>query len=96
MPPWRRSPRPARDYAVAFLDLHMPGIDGLEAARRIRAHERATGAPRLPIIALTADALPETRRATLRAGIDSVLEKPVAPDALRAVLSDLAVRREAG
>ena len=83
-------------YAVAFLDLHMPGIDGLEAASRIRAHERAAGTPRLPIIALTADALPEMRRATLAAGIDSVLEKPVAPEALRAVLSDLAVRREAG
>jgi signal transduction histidine kinase/DNA-binding response OmpR family regulator len=83
-------------YAVAFLDLHMPGIDGLEAASRIRAHERAAGTPRLPIIALTADALPEMRRATLAAGIDSVLEKPVAPEALRAVLSDLAVRRETG
>ena len=80
----------------SFLDLHMPGIDGLEAATRIRAHERAAGKPRLPIIALTADALPETRRATRDAGIDSVLEKPVAPEALRAVLSDLAVRREAG
>jgi CheY-like chemotaxis protein len=83
-------------YAVAFLDLHMPGIDGLEAARRIRAHERAEGTPRLPLIALTADALPETCRATLAAGIDSMIEKPVAPEALRVVLSDIAGRREAG
>ena len=83
-------------FAAVFLDLHMPGRDGLEAAARIREHERAAGKPRLPIIAMTADALPETRRATRSAGIDSVLEKPVAPDALRAVLSALAPRREAG
>jgi CheY-like chemotaxis protein len=83
-------------YDAIFLDLHMPGVDGLEAATRIRAHERAAGKPCRPIIAMTADALPETRRATRDAGIDSVLEKPVAPAALRAVLSDLAIRRQAG
>jgi CheY-like chemotaxis protein len=83
-------------YDAIFLDLHMPGIDGLEAARRMRAHEQAARRARLPIIAMTADGLPATCRATRDAGIDSVLEKPVAPEALRAVLSDLAIRREAG
>lgn len=82
-------------HDVAFLDLHMPGIDGIEVAARIRTHERAAGRPPMPIIALTADALPETRQATRVAGIDSVIEKPVAPEALRAALSEIAVRRAA-
>jgi signal transduction histidine kinase/CheY-like chemotaxis protein len=86
---------PGAAYHIVFLDLHMPGLDGLEAAARIRAHERAAGRPRVPIVAMTADALPETRRATRAAGIDSELEKPVAPAALRALLSELAARVDA-
>jgi signal transduction histidine kinase/CheY-like chemotaxis protein len=86
----------SESYDVVFLDLHMPGIDGLEAARRMRAHEQTARRPRLPIIAMTADALPATCRATRDAGIDSILEKPVAPEALRTVLADLAIRRVAG
>jgi CheY-like chemotaxis protein len=80
-------------YAAIFLDLHMPGLDGLAAAARIRDHERTSGAARVPIVALTADALPETRAAALAAGIDSLIEKPVAPDALRAALAAIAERR---
>ena len=80
-------------YAAVFLDLHMPGLDGIEAAARIRDHERAIGAPRVPIVALTADTLPETRAAALAAGIDSLIEKPVAPEALRGVLSGILGRR---
>jgi CheY-like chemotaxis protein len=82
-------------YDAVFLDLHMPGCDGLTAAARIRAHEQATGRPQVPIIALTADALPETRRAALAAGIDSLLEKPVAPETLRAALAAALDRRDA-
>ena len=73
----------AAAFDAIFLDLHMPGLDGLAAAARIRAHERATGAAPRPIIALTADTLPETRREALAAGIDSLIEKPVAPETLR-------------
>ena len=82
-------------YDAIFLDLHMPGLDGLAAAARIRAHERSHGRSPTPIVALTADTLPETRRAALAAGIDSVLEKPVAPDALRAALVAASERRDA-
>jgi CheY-like chemotaxis protein len=73
----------------------MPGCDGLAAAAHIRAHEQATARPPVPIIALTADALPETRRAALAAGIDSLLEKPVAPETLRAALAAALDRRDA-
>ncbi|HET7717542.1 MAG TPA: ATP-binding protein [Bauldia sp.] len=82
-------------FAAVFLDLHMPGLDGIEVAARIRDHERLHGRPRVPLIALSADALPETRSAALAAGIDWFLEKPVTPAALREVLSIALERRAA-
>ena len=48
-------------YDRILMDLHMPGMDGLEAARRIRANEAEIGAPRTPILALTANASAEDR-----------------------------------
>ena len=83
---------PSAHFGAVFLDLHMPGLDGIEAAARIREHERAQGTPRVPIVALTADALPETRIAALAAGINSLIEKPVAPESLRGALSGLVER----
>ena len=67
----------------------MPGLDGLAAARAIREWERATGAPRAAILAVTADVLAETRTAAKAAGIDAVLEKPMTPDSLRRALAEL-------
>jgi CheY-like chemotaxis protein len=68
----------------------MPRLDGLAAARLIRAHEARSGKPRMVIVALTADVLAETRAEAEAAGIDAILAKPIAPDSLRGVLSDLA------
>ena len=48
-------------FAAILIDLHMPGLDGIAAAREIRAFERRSGAPRAAILALTADVLAETR-----------------------------------
>jgi CheY-like chemotaxis protein len=76
-------------FGAIVMDLHMPGLDGLAAARAIRAFEKASGAPRAAILALTADVLAETRAAAEAAGIDDVLAKPVAPDALRKRLGEL-------
>jgi CheY-like chemotaxis protein len=73
-------------FAAILLDLHMPGLDGLAAAREIRTFERRSGARPAAILALTADVLPETRLAAADAGIDAVLEKPVTPEALRRAL----------
>ena len=70
-----------------LMDLHMPGMDGLEAARRIRANEAEIGAPRTPILALTANASAEDREACLAAGMDGFLVKPLDRERLAAALS---------
>jgi len=70
-----------------LMDLHMPGMDGLEAARRIRALEADYDAPRGRIIALTASASAEDRDASLSAGMDGFLVKPLDRERLMAELS---------
>jgi two-component system, sensor histidine kinase len=59
-----------------LLDCQMPVMDGLEAARRIRAHEHAHGWPPTPLIALTANALQGDREQSLAAGMNDHLAKP--------------------
>jgi len=62
---------------VILMDCHMPGVDGFESTRRIRAIGLT-----MPIIALTASVFAEDRRACLQAGMDDVLTKPVMPEDL--------------
>ncbi|MGH6877236.1 MAG: ATP-binding protein [Rhizomicrobium sp.] len=66
-------------FDILFTDIHMPGLDGIEAARRIRAAETASGQLAVPIVALTADVLDAGRRACQDAGMDGFLGKPIAP-----------------
>ena len=66
-------------FDIVLTDIHMPGMDGIEATRAIRASETARGAQRTPIIALTADALETGKRACKDAGMDGFLTKPVDP-----------------
>ena len=82
----RRAP-PACRYDRVLMDLHMPGMDGLEATRRIRTIEAETGAPRTPILALTANAFAEDRDACLEAGMDGFLVKPLDRERLAAALA---------
>jgi CheY-like chemotaxis protein len=77
-------------FAAIFMDLHMPGIDGIAASRIIRDFERRSGRRRAAILALTADVLAETRAEAAAAGIDAVLEKPIAPERLRRMLAEIA------
>lgn len=71
--------------AIVLTDYHMPLMDGFALARAIREKEAGTG-ERLPIVALTADAMSRTERHCLDAGMDGFLTKPVNVPALRAVL----------
>ena len=64
-------------FDVIMMDLFMPGLDGLEATRRIRRAEALAGAAPTPIIAVTASALEEDRRAARDAGVDQIFTKPL-------------------
>jgi PAS domain S-box-containing protein len=74
-------------YDLVLMDVNMPDLDGIEAARRIRAAEEARNVARTPIIALTANAFDEDRDACLKAGMDGFLAKPLDRERLEAVLA---------
>jgi signal transduction histidine kinase/CheY-like chemotaxis protein len=71
-------------YAVVLMNCQMPDMDGLEAARRIRALRGAAG--RTPLVALTGSAIPEELAACRDAGLTEFLVKPLSLAALRLVL----------
>jgi signal transduction histidine kinase/CheY-like chemotaxis protein/HPt (histidine-containing phosphotransfer) domain-containing protein len=85
----------AGDFDVILMDVRMPGMDGLEATRRIRALEGMRG--QVPIVALTAQAFTEQVAECVKAGMDGHLTKPFDPDTLLgAVVEAVAAGRMGG
>jgi CheY-like chemotaxis protein len=74
-----------RSFDLVLMDVHMPGMDGLEATRAIRA--LAGPNSRTPIIAMTASVMPEDRNSCLQAGMNDFVSKPVDLAALAEVLN---------
>lgn len=63
-------------FDVVFMDYHMPRLDGLSVVRTIREQEKSRGVQPLPIVALTASAMPAECQMCLDAGMNDVLIKP--------------------
>ncbi len=80
-------------FDVILMDVQMPQMDGLEATRRIREAERATG-HRTPIVALTAHALTGDRERCLAAGMDAYVTKPIRAAQLLAAIQRIVGQRE--
>ena len=78
---------------AVLMDVYMPEMDGLSATRAIRSSD---GRPRLWVIALTASALPEERKACFDAGVDDFLTKPLKLETLRGALARVPAREASG
>jgi len=74
------------EYDAVLMDCQMPEMDGYEATRRYRAKEEKQGRGHIPIIAVTANALPGDREQCLDAGMDDYVAKPIKIDTLRDAL----------
>ena len=81
------------EHDIVFMDCHMPATDGFGATRHIRDDERRRGAGRVPIVALTADALVSDRERCLAAGMDDFMTKPVSRAQLAATIERWTDRR---
>lgn len=86
-PAQQRATDSAEHFDAILMDCEMPGMDGYQAAKLIRRYESASGRPAIPIIALTAHALPEYRQRSLDAGMNDHLNKPLSLGALTEVLA---------
>ena len=86
---WLAARAAGTPYDVVLMDVSMPELDGLEAARRIRAAEHESECSRTPILALTANAFAEDRESCLAAGMDGFLAKPLDRERLAAALASM-------
>ncbi len=78
------------DFDAILMDLHMPGLDGVEAIEKIRAHEQDHNRPQVPVLMVTADVMQDARERATAAGAAGYLTKPLSEDAIRTALDQLA------
>ncbi|SHN28041.1 ATP-binding protein [Rhizobacter sp. OV335] len=79
----------AQAYDLVLMDVQMPGMDGYQATAALRALERRRGSAPVPVVALTANALPDDERRSLQAGCQAHLTKPFSRAQLRRVIARL-------
>ena len=81
-----------RRYGVIFMDVQMPGMDGLQATAELRRHEQEHGLPRAQVVALTAHSFTEDIQRCLEAGCDHHMAKPISRAQLLELLERLLPR----
>ncbi|WP_298106600.1 response regulator [Bradyrhizobium sp.] len=86
---WLAAKSAGTPYDLVLMDIQMPGLDGIEATKRIRSHEAMQAGRRTPILALTANTLVEDRYACFEAGMDGFLVKPLDREKLADALAGL-------
>ncbi len=86
----------ARPYDLILMDCQMPEMDGYEATRHIRDPQSCVRDHAVPIIAMTANAMPEDRQQCLAAGMNDYLAKPISLGMLSAMLDKWLLGRQAG
>ena len=79
-------------YAAVLMDIRMPEMDGLTAARKIRALARED-AKTVPIIAMTANAYQEDVKKCMDAGMNAFIPKPIDPDKMYQIIMDAIGRK---
>ncbi|MCC7683381.1 hybrid sensor histidine kinase/response regulator [Janthinobacterium sp. FW305-128] len=84
-----------QQYDLVLMDCMMPVMDGYQACRALRAREAASGAPRLPVIALTAGVTEDDRQRCMAAGMDDYLSKPFTAAQLREMVDRWLTRQAA-
>lgn len=79
---------------IIIMDCQMPEMDGFEATQAIRQYEKEMGLQPVPVIAITANAIDETKMKCLEAGMDDYLAKPVKKEVLGSLIAKWIVQKE--